>query len=190
MCVPERLCPHCLLCLSMTEHLSEASCQSAAFNQIVAAKRKWHKKMKAWQKFTAIKQTNYFFDCDLFLLGFCWLFFLQFLLTKSKVKKKKSTLFLEKKNIFFSPIQQWNKRTILEEPQQLTRVIRSLFPQRPPAAGSCCDVLRWMHGGLPKQHCQQTQPVPPWQERPVRWILPGPGSMMHRSCPWCCGSCP
>lgn len=49
--------------------------------------------MKAWQKFTAIKQTNYFFDCDLFLLGFCWLFFLQFLLTKSKVKKKKKALF-------------------------------------------------------------------------------------------------
>lgn len=118
------------------------------------------------------------------------IFFLQFLLTKSKVKKKKHSFFEEKKYIFFSPIQQWNKRTILEEPQQLTRVIRSLFPQRPPAAGSCCDVLRWMHGGLPKQHCQQTQPVPPWQERPVRWILPGPGSMMHRSCPWCCGSCP
>lgn len=59
--------------------------------------------MKAWQKFTAIKQTNYFFDCDLFLLGFCWLFFLQFLLTKSKVKKKKKkhSFFRKKKNIFF-----------------------------------------------------------------------------------------
>lgn len=48
VCVPERLCPRCLLCLSMTEHLSEASCQSAAFNQIVAAKGKCQKKDEGW----------------------------------------------------------------------------------------------------------------------------------------------
>lgn len=44
----------------MTEHLAEARCQSAAFNQIVAAMGKYHKKMKNGQKFTAIiKQITY-----------------------------------------------------------------------------------------------------------------------------------
>lgn len=47
ICVPERLCPRCLLCLSMTEHLLEASCQSVAFNQIAVTTGKCHKKMKA-----------------------------------------------------------------------------------------------------------------------------------------------
>lgn len=68
VCVPERLCPHCLLCLSMTQHLSEASCQFAAFDQIVVTKGKCHKKMKARQKFIPIKQRNYLI---VFVLLFC-----------------------------------------------------------------------------------------------------------------------
>lgn len=103
VCVPERLCPHCLLCLSTTEHLSEASCQSVAFHQIVHGNGNFYKTMKAGQQFTATKQTNYLFDFDLFFVR--TLLMISYGFHKQNKTKKthwhKKALFFRRKTIFF-----------------------------------------------------------------------------------------
>lgn len=184
----------------MTEHLLEASCQSAAFHQIVTAMGKCHKKMKAGQKFTVIRQIMWF----LILLVFVrFLFFVFFFAVFTNKKDTHPSFFLKKKHkknpFFFPPYNSKTSEKSWKSQSSWHELFGDYFPRDHQLLvagvmcwGKCTGGFRSITASRHNRYlldrsfrCAEISPDQvPWCTGAVL------GSETRLDCPWPCGSCP